>query len=253
MSTLALTQRFGFPSIADGATQLGLPAARPAKQQLSGSADEVVKTIAAILDEMLLDVISKRTAAEFVEARNDRFPKYIDLVMSYARIASSIIPRHVQIRLVAESFSEFEAEIRANAEHAFGNDMRDRAVFTVWTLRKISDLLERAASHKVADGDEKKDLEFLTYFLVNALRARFSVDCLRISMRTNNPIYPEVLPELAESLRSAVNAYAWIRQTIDLRAPSNEEAIPVWSDSWNADDQALLDESMHDLANDQES
>jgi hypothetical protein len=252
MTTLALTRRFGFPTIADGSSQLGLPAERTAKQRLSGSADEVVKTITKILDEMILEVISSRTTAEFNTALVESFPKYVDLVMSYARIVSSIVPKGVQARLVAESFSEFESEIRADAEHAFGNDMRDRAVFTVWTLRKISDLLELAASKDVSDGDKGKDQEFLNRFLLHALRSRFSVDCLRLSMRTKTPIYPDVLPELADGLRSAVDAYAWIRQAVELRAAGDEDSLPAWSEQWDLDDQTLVNESMQDLANERD-
>jgi hypothetical protein len=246
MSTLALSRRFGFPCVDDGIGMLGLPAEQSAKRQLSGSADEVVKTIAAVLDEMVLGVIAKRTALEFAEATNATLPNYVKLVWSYAQIVSAIVPPNVLARLTAESFSELEADIREHAVQAFGADTRDRAVFTVWTLRKTSDLLQLMVA-RVTDGDEAKDQEFLTNFLLHALRARFNVDCLRASMRMKRAIYPEALGLIADGLRSAVDAYAWIKQAVDLRIPTDESSLVVQT-SWDAEDQGLLDESMQDMA-----
>lgn len=79
---------------------------------------------------------------------------------------SAIVPTSVLSQLANESFSELEADIREHALASFGADMRDRAMFTVWTLRRISDLLSViAASGRVPEEDGKKDGEFLTSFL----------------------------------------------------------------------------------------
>ena len=134
----------------------------------------------------------------------------VKLVLSYAQIVSAIVPPNVIARLTAESFNELEADIREHAVQSFGADIRDRAVFTVWTLRRTSDLLQLMAAN-VPDGDKARDHEFLTNFLLHALRARFNVDCLRASMRTKRAIYPEALGLIADGLRSAVDAFAWIR------------------------------------------
>jgi hypothetical protein len=46
-------------------------------------------------------------------------------------------------------------------------------------------------------------------------------------------------------LRAAVDAYAWIRQAVDLRAPVTEPQLsPV---EWTPDDELLLNDSMRDL------
>jgi hypothetical protein len=245
MSTVALSRRFGFPAIDDGVGLLGLPAEQSAKRRLSGSADEIVTTIAGILDEMVLGVIEKRTAVEFEAASNEALPAYVSLVLSYAQIAATIVPNAVLERLTLESFSELEADIREHGVQAFGSDMRDRAVFTVWTLRKTAALLHLLAT-KVAECEQKRDNDFHINFLIHALRARFNVDCLRASMRTGRPIYPDALGVVDDGLRSAVNAYAWIKQAVDLRFPSDESQ--VLPDYWTADDEKLLGESMQELA-----
>jgi hypothetical protein len=243
---LALTQCGVGPSAVGDATLLGLPAERSAKQQLSGSAGELVKTIATILDQMVLGVIEKRTAQDFRAAFNQVFPAYMQLILSLSGMVSAIVPSTTLARLAAESFSELEADIREHAVIAFGADIRDRAIFTVWTLRKIADLLHTVSSaEKVKDRDRDKENEFKSYFLTHALRARLSIDCLTASMRFKRPIYPEALGVIADGLRSTVDAYAWIRQAADLHAPSDES--PVTPVNWNQEDQELLNESMYDM------
>jgi hypothetical protein len=61
----------------------------------------------------------------------------------------------------------------------------------------------------------------------------------------NHPIYPEVLEVITDLLRSAVNAYAWIRQGVDLRFPVDEPVLP--NVEWDDEDQELLNGSMRDM------
>lgn len=229
-----------------GIRLLGLPAEKSAKKQLSGSADEVVKTIASVLDQMVMGAIDKRSADEFRAARDEAFPKYMQLVLNLAGIVSAIVPPTVLSRLTGESFSELEADIREHALAAFGADMRDRAMFTVWTLRKIADLLSVIAHGTIAEEDGKKDKDFFVSFLANALMSRFHIDCLRASMKSGRAIYPDVLPVIDNGLKAVVDAYAWIRQAADLRSPTDvTECIPA---EWNDEDDQLLRESMADLS-----
>ena len=159
------------------------------------------------------------------------------------------MPHATLSRLTSESFSELEADIREHALASVGADMRDRATFTVWTLRKISDLLQVLLAGKIAECDGEKDKEFFLSFLVHALSARFGIDCLRASMQSGRTIYPDVLPALNNTLRSVVDAYAWIKQAADLRSTDSEETtIPT---PWDAEDDQLTRESMFDLSREQ--
>lgn len=224
---------------------IGLPAEKPAQRSLPGSADNLLKSIGGTLDEMILDVISKRTAEEFSAAASDVFPQYVSLVVAFSRVASKVIDRKTIVRLNAESFSVLESEIRANGEACFGDSLKERAMFTVWMLRKISDLLAVLQTATVGDHEKDKDAEFAGHFFLHALRARFYVDCLVASMRTKQPLYRSVFPQVDDGLRSIVNAYAWVKQAVDLRLPSSDSDLvaPAWTD----DDQELLDASTSDM------
>jgi hypothetical protein len=233
-----------FPAVNSGVGVLGLPEEQAAKRQLAGSAERIVKNLASILNDMVLGVIRRRTAEEFSAAADAALPDYVSLVLSYARIVATITPQETIVRVTSESFSEFEADIRQHGDKAFGGYLRDRAVFTIWTLRKVASLLEQLRG-TVADCDMEKDAEFLNRFVVTALTARFNVDCLRASMHTGQPIYPDVQPVIDEGLKYAVDAYAWIKQAVDLHLPISDVHIDEY---WTAEDQVLVDESMSDLA-----
>src|SRR2546422_7281923 len=77
----------------EGIRLLGLPAEKSAQKELSGSADEIVKTIAFLLNQMVMAAIDKRTAQEFTDAKHVVFPQYVQLVLSFATIVSTIVPK----------------------------------------------------------------------------------------------------------------------------------------------------------------
>lgn len=245
-STLTSQHDLAFPVVRSGVGVLGLPTEHSAKRQLVGSTENIVQSLSSILNDMILDVIQKRTAEEFAHAVETTFPSYVALVLSYARIVSTIAPPETIARVTTESFSEFEADIRAHGDQAFGGYLRDRAVFTAWTLRKTASLLEQLRG-SVAVNDIDREVEFLNYFVANALTARFHIDCLRASMASGRPIYPEVQPIIDEGLKYAVNAYAWIKQVVDLRLPSTDV---LFGEYWTSEDDLIVKESMDDLAGD---
>ncbi len=234
----------------DGLPLLGLPTKRSAERRLSKSADDILRSIAGMLRELIGEVIEKRSAKEFEAAVEAAFPRYVSLVLSFSRIVGTVVPERDLARISAESFSEMEAEFRAAGLQSFGSSVRERVLFTVWTLRKTADLLEVlvSGSGPALERQRSRDEEFVTKFLFHALFARFNIDCLFIAMREEKPIYPEVLPLVEDGLRHAVNAYAWIKQAVDLRFPSDEEAgVPAY---WTQDDEALLSESMLEIEGD---
>ena len=222
-----------------------MPTARSAKKRLPVSADDVLKSISVIVDELLRNVISKRTAAEFGAAAEEAFPKYVDLIMAFGRVVTATLPKDTLARLSAESMSELEADICEHGVASFGSNMRDRAAFTAFTLRKIGERLDVLCRSKSPDTEKEKDEEFAERYFVHALRSRFYIDCLVMSMETRQPLFPDVLPIVDDGLRSAVDAYAWVKRAVDLRRPADEREIP---DYLTPEDDELVDASMTDLA-----
>ncbi len=210
----------------------------PVNGQLLGS-------IASVVNDLVSVTIERRTAAEFVTTRSQVFPHYFQALRALADLSRILVPRHVLEVLAAESFSEMEAEFRGQGLAAFGVEVRDQALFTVWTLRKTADICQRIDSIGLAPGLGAPDQALFASFAAHALGARFHLDCLLRSMLIQRPMPPEVLDVVIDGLRNAVNAYAWARRALDLRDPRREtDNVAV---EWDAEDQQLLDEASYDM------
>lgn len=224
---------------------VGFPSKRAAKQ-ISGSAEDALKGIHILLEQMIIGAVEKRTAAEFRAAYDEIFQGYYQLMNALGSLIRAVVPSNVRERVTAESLCEMEADFRDHALVAFGANMRDQALFTVWTLRKISDLAQRIGSMDVSPELKEQDNHIATMFVHHGVRTRFHLDCLFLSMHTGRPIYPEVLETISDGLRSAVDAYAWIRQAADLRS-THEEPILEFIDM-DEDDKIFVDSSAFDMA-----
>ena len=219
---------------------------RKSVRELSAPTGEVFKGIAGAMDQLLMSIIEKRTAAEFEEAFASSFPKYLEMSLSLSYFAQAIVPPAVIERLARESICELEADFREKALTAFGATVRDQAMFTLWTLRKIHDLLTQLSAIKPDKSKQQEENAYCLNFNLMALQAHFSLDCLNMALRLDRPIYPEVMAELTDGLRAMVNAYTWARRGLALRVPETEP--PAGPDTSDEEDAELLKASMHDMA-----
>jgi hypothetical protein len=236
-------QRIG-PSLRDLLELPALPSeSERAARQLSASAHELVRNVACIIDSMVLRTMEARTAESFETTRNELFSEYFSAMCALGALLRVIVPKKDIGWIAAQSLSCLEADLRNEGAAAFGSELRDRGLFTVWTLRKISDLGEEMDETK--PGSEKA-----RQFAIAAIWARFHIDCLIKSMQLHKPIFPEVVEPVADGLRAAVNAYAWLRQEVDgQNGVSEPDLSPVM---WEQEDEVFVADSMRDLAREEE-
>jgi hypothetical protein len=213
-------------------------------KRLPGPAQELFRNVAMMLDEVVLYAIEQRTAPEFQSAVLEVFPKYFEGALGLSFLARSIVPKHVLETMSGEFFSEIESDFREQGLNAFGAAVRDQAIFTAWTLRKISDICQRIDETPLPASLEKSDRNSFQNFAIHAMRTRFHLDCLFKSMHFNKPIYPDVLGLVIDGLRSAVDAYAWARGALDLRIPVVEPAAAAVE--LDEEERQLLREATHD-------
>jgi hypothetical protein len=234
-SAIAVGETLAFPGISE----------RPAKQ-LSGSADELMRNISSVLEDLVLCAVEKRTGFDFKAARKEAFPKYLEAIMALTSLIRIVVPQHVIEKLNREFFCELEADIREKGLAAFGPALRDQAVFTVWTLRKISDLLSQSASAAKTDlKPTQQAAEIMQQLLAFMIWTRFHVHCLVTSIERNRTLYPEVLELVIDGLRSAVNAYGLSRRLLDALAPIPEPLlVPI---EWDDEEEELLNEARRDM------
>jgi hypothetical protein len=242
---LALPEGLGAIGLREPIPFAGFPSRRSAKQ-LSGSAEDLVRNIATVIDQLMVSAIEKRTAAEFTAVWNEVFPNYARIMCALGALSKALIPPLVLEQVTADSLCEMEADFRDHALAAFGSAIRDQALFTVWTLRKINDLARQFSSAEVTEDDKSKDKEFASSFVYHGLRMRFHLDCLLASIKHRHPIYPEILAIISGGLRSGVDAYAWIRQRVDLRTKPEEPVLPFIE--LDEEDREFIDASARDMA-----
>jgi len=235
----------GIDAIGERLAFVGFPSKRATKQ-LSGSAEEALKSVITLLEQMIAGTVEKRTAAEFNAAYEEAFQNYARLMFALGCLIRAVVPANVIDRVTSESFCEMETDFRDHALATFGSSIRDQAIFTVWTLRKIFDLAKAVVNKTVSDDLKEQDKKIATMFWYHGLRTRFHLDCLIFSMRMNRPIYPEVLEVISDGLRSAVDTYAWIRQAAELRSTQDEPTL-TFTDL-DEDDKLFVDASAYDMA-----
>jgi hypothetical protein len=225
---------------------IGLPTEKKQASKIVDDAGELVRSVVSVIDNLVAACIEKRTAEDFEAARSEFFPQYFVVMRALGDLTRIVLSKQTVERLVAESFSELEAEFREFGPSTFGTDLTDRGMFTVWTLRKIHDLAQEIVASPSLKQNESKDNEMAMEFVTLAVWNRFHVDCLAKSMRSKKPIYPDVVEPIRDGLRAAVSAYACVRQWADLRNPKPElDPGPI---EWTQDDEDLLADSMKDLA-----
>jgi hypothetical protein len=226
---------------------VGLPSdAEHTAKQLSGSANDLIRSVVSIIDDLILRAIRQRTREDFEATRSEVYPQYFAAMTALGMLISITVPKEEISWLAAQSLSELEADFRDTGASSFGAGLRDRGLFTVWILRKIAELAPEVLKAQSLPETKKQDNELALQFGSHAVWSRFHIDCLVNSMHSRTPIFPDVVPSIEEGLRAAVNAYAWIRQAVDLRVGHPEQEIPPIQ--LDDDDEAFLADSMREWA-----
>lgn len=82
------------------------------QNQLSGSAEELTRNIAAVIDQLMVSAIEKRTAVGFKAVRTEVFPNYARIMCALGALSKALIPPLVLEQVTADSLCELEATFR---------------------------------------------------------------------------------------------------------------------------------------------
>jgi hypothetical protein len=219
-----------------------------AQQQLTKSADSVMRAVFAALENLILVAIEKRSSQEFEATRSQVFASYCNAVLALPILMKVVLPENALNLLVRESLCEAEAELRdPKAVQFFGVALRDQAMFALWTLRKITELVSQIPNEKslTVTEAEPKLRELLSKFIYNGVWTRFHLQCLFVSLRASKPVAPATLESILMGLRAAVNAYAYVKQAVDILAPRTFVDDPP--QEWDDEDARLLSSATIDF------
>jgi hypothetical protein len=243
---LAMSRSWEMTSTGEALTLPGSISESTAKQ-LPGSAEILLRTTFGLLDECIISALEKRSAADFKAWREQNFAAYLNGVLGLPSLMKFAVPTHVIERLNREFFCELEADLRDRGVQAFGVAVRDQAMFTAWTLRKITDLVSQipADPKNTTQAENSHLTKLVVEFACSGIWARFHLHCLVSSLRLGRPIYPEPLEVILEGLRAAVNTYALSRRLLDALSPL---PVPQLDHiEWDSEDDELLAEASRDM------
>jgi hypothetical protein len=214
--------------------------------ELSLDAQELFTKIAEVRTNLVLTTIEAQSREHFRKVRDRVFDDVVRTDRALGSLAKVMVPTPTLDRITWQAFAELEADLSQHGMRKFGEMAKEQAIFTVWTLRKINRLLSKIVESGPLLGDlAAKDREISKEFSFYLLWAYFNLECLVASMRFDKPIQIDVLDEICDGLRAAVNAYGLLRQGLDLRFPLEPE--PPENMVWTEEDEELLASSMDDM------
>ncbi len=206
----------------------------------------LVKELISALDKQLLAVIAARSVPEFAKARDKAWPKYIRALRALQDTVSNLVSDDQFERLFEKGLAEISADLYKQSAR-LGEGLVEQADFTLWTMRKIRSLGHQIAAAGDPPAEQRAaDLELVNEYRVASLWAQFHLDTLLAAMKFDRPIAHEIRPAIHDGLRTAVNAYAIMKEALLLRQPKVFPAAPGEL-PWDEEDERLLAASMRDL------
>ncbi len=218
----------------------------PTKPSVSISqvAESLIENAHSLLDMLVTQAVSAKSADEFNAVVDRVFPQYFSVAHGLSQLISIAEPNRIN-ELGEASFSKMDSFFQALGLDAYGVDVQDQAVFTVWTLKKITDLCQQINAAPLQEDCAVEDRELWHKYVWMSMRTTFFLDCLGKSIVLRRPFPRDILPILMEGLRCAVNAYAYARCALDHRIPIEEEKAEVGE--WDNEDEYLLRIAMNEM------
>jgi hypothetical protein len=163
-------------------------------------------------------------------------------------VANSFSGATVEKRQVAtkEAFKLVADIMHTKGIPRIGCDAIREAIFCLDTLRRSHRLVCELHSRGILSPEWKeKDRELSSSFTFSSLWAHLHLDCIRmIVTQSRDRIEKDVLESIMDGARSAVMAYSFARQGLEMR--TKEETYLVEGGPIDQEDRELLEESYSD-------
>lgn len=208
------------------------------------SDEDLIRKLVSLLDNQLLGVLETRSLLEFVESRRGTFPKYIRARRALSDTMSNLASES-DLEKISKLCSQALTEDLQKQRLRFGDKLTDQAVFTLWTLDKVSALAQKV-NQAGEPRDKDADLKLRSEYQSCVLWTQFHLDVLSAAMKFKKTIRVDVQDAICEGLRTAVNVYAILREALLLRASQTDLSPPPVL-PWDEEDEQLLAASMKDI------
>ncbi len=224
-----------------------LPTRRSA-EKTSPSKFQLLKGLSEIHDDLIRTVIAQTSKEDFDTARRSLFGSYQRLTRSLCELIPVAFDAATVERLSTDSLNELHEKFAVECLPRFGETTRDQATFTVWIFQKIASLMDEIEKlGPPPDELLERDIGMARDFGNLHGWAQFHMDCLTEAIHIDKPLSQEILDEVVDGLRAAVNAHSIIKQAVMIRRVQVKEGSPI-EIGWDEEEQELLDSSMSGFA-----
>jgi hypothetical protein len=207
---------------------------KPQAKVLQRGLASIVLTALRESDALLKPLIAAKSKAEFESLRKKIFNDYANLSFI---VANSFSGATVEKRQVAtkEAFKLVADIMHTKGIPRIGCDAIREAIFC----------LELHSRGILSPEWKEKDRELSSSFTFSSLWAHLHLDCIRmIVTQSRDRIEKDVLESIMDGARSAVMAYSFARQGLEMR--TKEETYLVEGGPIDQEDRELLEESYSD-------
>lgn len=206
---------------------------------------ELIQKLVSVLDNQLLAVLETRSVLEFAKTRAEMWPKYVRARRALSDTMTNLAPEGKMESIVKQSVATQIADFQKQRGVRFGNVLTDQIVFTVWTMGKINALVQKV-NGAGEPRDKDADLKLNSEYQLCLWWAQFHVDVTVAAIKFKKTVPEDVQGAICDGLRSAVNAYAILKEALSLRT-SQVAVYPAAALPWDEEDERLLDSSMRDI------
>lgn len=187
-------------------------------------------------------LMSAKTATELSALRKELFEQYVRLSMSATNFVRAVSSKEIFHNVCQQLFKSTAATFESAS--LLSGDQRTEALFSVATLHRAYALLPSIERRlRQPSAFKETDARLCGTFVGSMFWAQMHLDCLKFAIRNDLSPSAEVLEKLVGGTRASLDTYAAIREAMELRAVDGDS--DEWSNSvlWDAEDQALADES----------
>ncbi len=221
----------------------------PTSQKKLVRSDELlIRELIGVLDRQLIAAVDTRSVLEFESVRKNVFPRYIRSLRALYDTVINLVTEEMLQYFSDAIISGLSTDLEKQRESRFGDKLTEQAVFTLWTIQKISALGREIREAGDVPADKRQaDNALLFEYHANSLWAQFHLDILFTAMKFDRPICEPIRETICDGLRTSVNAYVIMKDSLSLRSPKSEETAPAIVLPWDKEDEQLLASSMRDL------
>lgn len=216
-------------------------------KNLVRSDERLIRELVGVLDRQLIAAVDTRSVAEFETVRKNVMPRYVRSLRALYDTVINLVSEEMLQSISDAIIPELSNDLEKQRESRFGDKLTDQAVFTLWTIRKISALGRSLDATEVPADKKQADNTLVFEYHAASLWAQFHLDVLFAAMKFDRPICEQTRETICDGLRASVNAFVIMKDARALRCSQNDEAAPDITLPWDAEDEQLLASSMRDL------